>query len=311
MREWLLLVLSLPTENTTARMRAWRTLKVSGAAVLRDGVYLMPAGSVHRERLEAVAHDISESGGVVYLLALAETDQRFSELFDRTEEYRKLADEIAASHSLIQSIALDEAARQLKKLRKAFNQLGDIDFFPGEARRQVGELLTDVDRSLQARISPGEPTDQGGQIVRCRTSDYQGRLWATRQHLWVDRLASAWLIRRFIDPQARFLWFDTPAHCPPDALGFDFDGAIFTHANGRVTFEVLTTTFGLDGDPAIVRLGALVHCLDVGGVPIADAPGIKAVLTGLRATNTGDDSLLAQASRIFDSLYHHYRQEIS
>ena len=105
---------------------------------------------------------------------------------------------------------------------------------------------------------------------------YRGRLWATRRHIWVDRVACAWLIQRFIDPSARFLWLETPAECPADALGFDFDGATFTHVADRVSFEVLLASFGLDENRGLVRLGAMVHVLDVGG---AAAPPTSSTCT--------------------------------
>lgn len=124
--------------------------------------------------------------------------------------------------------------------------------------------------------------------------------------MWVDRIASAWLIHRHIDPRATFLWLADPGACPSDALGFDFDGATFTHVGPRVTFEVLRASFGLESDPALVRLGALVHYLDAGGIPVAEAAGLGAILTGLKAAATDDDALLAQAGPILDHLYRAY-----
>jgi len=142
-----------------------------------------------------------------------------------------------------------------------------------------------------------------------------GSRWITRSRPKIDRIACPWLIRRFIDPQAKFLWLDDPQQCPPQALGFDFDGAAFTHVGTlpeRVSFEVLAASFGLESDPALARIAAIVHCLDVGGVPVAEAAGIEAVLGGLRAdpANSGDDDqLLAAASRVFDGLYTNYSKE--
>jgi hypothetical protein len=155
----------------------------------------------------------------------------------------------------------------------------------------------------------GEPRAGTAEIRRLATADFSGRTWATRKHLWVDRMASAWLIRRFIDRKAKFLWLDNPKKCPKSALGFDFDGAAFTHVGSRVSFEVLAASFGLDADPAITRIATIVHYLDVGGEAVAEAAGIEAVLTGLRSAASDDDKLLTEASRVFDGLYHACRKE--
>jgi hypothetical protein len=126
--------------------------------------------------------------------------------------------------------------------------------------------------------------------------------------LWVDRVASAWLIRRFIDPDAKFLWLAQPADCPKKALGFDFDGATFTHVGDRVSFETLMASFGLEDDSALARLAAIVHHLDVGGEPVPEAVGFEAVMTGARERLEDDDALLAEMSNVLDSLYAHFRR---
>jgi hypothetical protein len=126
--------------------------------------------------------------------------------------------------------------------------------------------------------------------------------------LWVDRVASAWLICRFIDPQARFLWLADPADLPRGALGFDFDGAAFTHVGDRVTFETLMAAFGLEGDLALLRLATIVHHLDVGSEPVPEAAGFEAVMTGARERLADDDALLAEMSRVLDSLYTHFQR---
>jgi hypothetical protein len=135
---------------------------------------------------------------------------------------------------------------------------------------------------------------------------YQGRIWATRARPWADRLASAWLVKRCIDPQAKFLWLKSPKDCPKRAVGFDFDGAEFTHVGAKVTFEVLLASFGLNGDPALERIGTLIHFLDVGGVPVPEAAGLEALLHGARDALRDDDALLAEAGRLLDYLYAHY-----
>jgi hypothetical protein len=136
--------------------------------------------------------------------------------------------------------------------------------------------------------------------------EYQGRTWATRQRLWVDRVASAWLIRRFIDGQARFLWLESLGDCPVDALGFDFDGAAFSHVGDRVTFEVLAASFGLEAEPGMLGLGAMVHVLDIGGTAVPEAAGFEAVMTGAKRRGLSDDALLTEMSPVLDSLLEHF-----
>jgi hypothetical protein len=124
--------------------------------------------------------------------------------------------------------------------------------------------------------------------------------------LWIDRAASAWLIRRFIDPKAKFLWLKRVKDCPKSVVGFDFDGAEFTHVDSKVTFEVLLSSFNLEHDAGLARLGALVHHLDVGGIPIAEAPGFATIMAGARSLQQDDDALLKAMTPVLDSLYAGY-----
>ena len=302
MNFWIALISSLPTENATARMRTWRSLKASGAAVLRDGVYLMPERDACRATLDALAEDVRAAGGSALVLRLEEpADAKFVTLFDRGAEYGALLGDIATARDGLSPENAAAALKQARKLRKAYANLGAIDFFPGEARKQAEEALADLEQRAARALSPDEPHPLNDAIVRRNGRDFQGRVWATRRRPGVDRLASAWLVRRFIDPKASVLWLPHPADCPTDALGFDFDGATFTHVGARVTFEVLLASFGLE-TPPLQRLGALVHFLDVGGVQPPEAAGIESALAGLRDTTHNDDQLLAFASPLFDGL---------
>jgi hypothetical protein len=299
---FLALFLTLPTRQSAGRMRVWRALRALGCATLRDGVYLLPDSEQHLASLIQIADDVRSVQGTADIFQLAGRDGiqdgQLMGHFDRTEDYARLLAAIAAADM--------GDAKALRGLRREFSALSAIDFFPGEARRQAQAALAELEAAAM-----GEPRTVSGKILRLEAADFQGRTWATRRQLWVDRMASAWLIRRFIDRQACFLWLDDPKNCPNGALGFDFDGATFTHVDGRVTFEVLAASFGLDTDAAIARIGAIVHCLDVGGVPVAEAAGIEAVLAGARATAPDDDSLLAEASAVFDKLYKNFQQENS
>jgi hypothetical protein len=308
---WLTLILSMPTENATARMRAWRALKSSGAAVLRDGVYLLPSSDRTRETLNAIAHAVQESSGTAYLADTAFPDDdsaRLTALFDRSADYAELMKSIEPIQAALSPDTAMDALKQLRKFRKVYAQLSDIDFFPGEARRQADAALLELEEGANRALSPDEPHAVDGAIVRLLVDDYQGRTWATRARPWVDRLASAWLIRRHIDEDARILWLASPAECPESALGFDFDGARFSHAGAKVTFENLVTAFGLQSK-GMDRLGAIVHFLDVGGVQPPEAAGVEQVLAGLRATIADDDQLLTLASGVFDGLLASFEEE--
>lgn len=301
--KWILLVLSMPTENASTRMRVWRALKSLGAAVLRDGVYLLPDGEETTYGLSAVAEDVTTNGGSAYLLNLPTADYPFEALFDRTAEYGKIAAEVTDLITRLDAEKLNEQTREARKLRKAFAATVSIDFFPGEAQRQTASLLEHLAERLAAFDAQGEPSAHSGTISGRNVDDYQRRLWATRKRPWVDRLASAWLIRRHIDPHARFLWLASPTDCPADALGFDFDGATFSHVGERVTFETLLASFGLEHDAALMRMARIVHYLDVGGLPAPEATGLETLLAGMRAAIDDDDTLLDAACTSLDFFY--------
>lgn len=312
---WLGLVMSLPTRNSTARMRLWRALKSLGCGVLRDGVYLLPHNPEAERLFCALEKEIADAGGAAQALHVFSRNgvqhARFSALFDRGSDYASLIGEIAKSKKPLPKANAAALQKLAKRLRREFEAISAIDFFPGPARAQAEAALAELEAGIQAIIAPDEPHAAAGAIRRLDCGKFKGRLWATRQHLWVDRLASAWLIRRFIDPEARFTWLKNPKDCPRKALGFDFDGATFTHVGARVTFEVLLASFGMETDAALARIGALVHYLDVGGIPVPEAAGLEAVLRGARQRCQDDDALLAEAAQLFESIYTAYSEEKS
>lgn len=309
--DWLVLVLTLPTENATARMRFWRALKAKGCAVLRDGVYLLPGCDEHEGALQELAAGIIESGGVAYLLRTQSTDAaqdaEFRARFDRGDDYAEFVRSLSETRKTLSTQSATELARLLRRLRKDYDAIRAIDYFPSDAATRAELAWEDFVSLVENVLSPGEPHSADRPIPLLNPADYQGRTWATRRRLWVDRVASAWLIRRFIDPGARFLWLESPEACPSTALGFDFDGAAFTHIGERVTFEVLTASFGLDADRALKRLSDIVHGLDIGGTIAPEAAGFEAILAGARQRADDDDGLLDEMSAVLDSLYAHFR----
>jgi hypothetical protein len=310
---WLLLINSVSGDNKTARMRIWRALKASGAAALRDGVYMLPNSNSARAVFTEQAEEVVAAGGTAHVVGVDTPDdgqrREFVRLFDRNAEYAELFAWADALKARMARLDEAEARREVGALRRDVAALTAIDFFsPGAARGQVERVLADAEAALNARFSPDEPHAANGIIPKRELARYRGRTWATRQHLWIDRVASAWLIRRFIDPKAKFLWLKKAKDCPKSAVGFDFDGAEFTHVGARVTFEVLAASFGLDADRAITRLGALIHYLDVGGIPIPEAAGFAAIMTGARAQQPDDDKLLKSMSAVLDTLYAGYAE---
>lgn len=307
---WILLVVALPTSSATARMRIWRALKALGCGALRDGVYLLPDAEALRRQLAGLADETIREGGTAWLLQADPTDaadeQRYRDLFDRGQEYAAFIGLLAEAGKSIPASTPQEVNRQLRKLRRDYDALRAIDYFPGEASTRGEQAWREFSALADKVLSPDEPHAVDIPIPRLDPAAYRARAWATRKHLWVDRIASAWLIRRHIDRDARFVWLDTPDACPPDALGFDFDGAAFSHVGDKVTFEVLLASFGLDRDPGLVRVGTLVHVLDVGNGFVAEAAGFEAMLAGLRQRARDDDDLLAQAAPILDGLYAHF-----
>lgn len=307
---WQLLVASQPTGNAALRMRVWRETKALGAAALRDGAYLLPP-QAKADVFDALVVQVQAASGHAEVLAVqpkAEQAGRWPLLFNRATEYGALYEQ---SEALARDMGRGEPAellRRLQSLEQAAQKVQSVDYFPGAARQQVQQALQALRQQVQRRLAPDEPRAQrDARMAPLVASDYRGKTWATRRRLWIDRVACVWLIRRFIDPQARFLWIAAPADKPKRAIGFDFDGAQFTHRGGLVTFEVLLRQFSLDGDAALARLGAIVHTLDVGGLPVAEAAGVEALLAGLRTLHADDDGFAESACGAFDAWHAAFR----
>ncbi len=303
---WSTLIMTLPTQPNAVRLRIWRTLKALGCAALRDGAYLLP--QAHADLLAPIAAEVREHGGTAMLLTLSATDdaqrQEIEALFDRTEAFMQWRDTATALQAELAQVTETEARRRLRSIADALQALHRTDYYPGAAAAQADADLARLRQALDACFSRGEPTALPAHgIARLHAAQFQNQRWATRARPWVDRLACAWLIGRFIDPGARFVWLADPSSPPSDVLGFDFDGARFTHVGALVTFEVLIVSFGLEADPRLQRLARAVHYLDAGGMPVPEAAGLEAVLAGLREVHADDDALTQAAAQVFDALY--------
>jgi hypothetical protein len=306
--KWIALVTTLPTSPSAVRVRLWRALKGSGCGALRDGVYLLPDRAECVRLFEGLAQEVRQADGEATLLGFdardAEQRQQFEALFDRSAEYRDLEQDLRRQSRELRRAAEVPGRRALRLLGQRLAALRRIDFFSDERTAAIAVALEDLRIECEARWSPGEPAARAqGSIEQLDPADYQGRTWATRRRPWVDRLASAWLVRRFIDPSARFVWLKPAAKPPKDSVGFDFDGATFSHVEGKVTFEVIAASFGLDEDAALRAIGSVVHYIDIGGAASDEAAGLETMMRGLQAQHDDDDSLLEGALPVFDAMY--------
>lgn len=304
---WSLLLVTLPTQPNAVRLRIWRALKSLGCVALRDGAYVLPASEA--AALEALAVEVRDNGGNASVMGLSPKDtaqeQEILAQFDRAEAYATWAESVKLAFAVYQTLSETEARKRLRTLGDALQEIRRTDYYPrpGPAGQGDESLLALLRQTFDARFSKGEPTPTEAAITQLDAAKFQGKRWATRARPWVDRLASAWLIQRFIDNKAKFIWLGDPAKAPKSALGFDYDGARFTHIGQRVTFEVLMASFGLEADTRLQQIGKVVHYLDVGGIPAEQAAGLEAVLGGLREVHANDDTLIHATGSVFDALY--------
>ena len=302
---WLVTVTQLPTEDPAGRMRMLRTLESLGAAVMREGVYLLPDTQDNRHALERLAQYVAQNAGVASVLRVAAADaaqqSQLKRYFDRSARYDELTKNIL---SLRVGFGVSDAsaiARVLHKQRRDFEAIAALDFFPNEARERTGQALVQAEAEVRTLLFPAQAGAAGH-----GAEPLQRRTWATRRPLWADRLACAWLIRRFIDSEAKLVWLDKDAACPDGALGFGFEGARFANKEARITFEQMLGDFGLAGHAALDRIGGIVHFLEVRGTPVPEAAGVQTLLQGAVRRSTSDDELLREAEKTFDLLYEAY-----
>jgi hypothetical protein len=302
---WLVTVAQLPTEDPAARMRMLRTLESLGAAVMREGVYVLPDSADKRHALERLARYVAQNAGIASVLRVeasgAAQDEQFKRLFDRSARYDALTKTI---ESLRVGFGVSDAsalARVLHKQRRELESIAALDFFPTAARGRAEQALAEADAAVKQLLFPAQAS--GTPAIG---EPMQGRAWATRRPLWADRLACAWLIRRFIDPEAKLQWLDKGADCAPGVIAYAFEGARFANSEARVTFEQMLAAFGLGSNSALARIGGIVHFLEVRGTPVPEAAGVQTLLQGASRRAASDDELRREAEKTFDLLYDAY-----
>ena len=310
-RRWLMLVHQLPASPSNLRVRTWRRLQALGAVALKQSVYVLPDSAEAREDFEWLRVEIEGSGGEarVFLADAVDpaADAELVEEFRRSRQsaYADLAAElqrVKRSPAAKRRGAAPAGGRDhLTRHRQRLAAIEKIDFFGAAGRDRVLALLAAADGPS---AGPAPPKTSGGAAAA-----YTDRLWVTRPLPGVDRMGSAWLIRRFIDRGARFDFCADVHTAPAGSVSFDMFGGTFTHRGQHCTFETLCAQFGVD-DPAVARLARLVHDIDLKdnqfGSP--EAPTLAAAIEGLQMACADDHALLEQGIGLFEALFRSFSQ---
>jgi hypothetical protein len=318
-RRWLLFVHQLPSHPSNLRVTTWRRLQQIGAIPLKQAVYALPDTPDAREDFEWLKTEVKAAGGEASVFAADNvdtwSDDALVEEFRRARQdlYQELAQDVEQSLKRAASARRPKGTRApaLRRLLDIFRErlvaAEKIDFFGSAGRDRVLTML----RQLEERIggtgrpsAPSAPGDHSG-----RTSSFQGRLWITRPRPGVDRMASAWLIRHFIDRQAQFGFAADRESVPSHGVAFDMFGVEFSHQGEGCTFETLCSVFGIAG-PALSRIAAIVHDLDLkdGRFGAPECSTVDAMIEGLQLAYQNDEALLEHGMTMFDSLYRSFEQ---
>ena len=308
MTSWLVLIVRLPPHPSSLRVRAWRKLKALGAVALKNSVYLLPSTPEHYEQCQWLSQEAQRSGGEATLLQVERIENLPSDevvrLFRtaRDQDYRRLGERYRRLLRVLDRRGPGRSpARQeeeLARLAKELDRLRQIDFFDAPGSQEVERLREAVEGRLRL-AAPSTATGREGAPLAA----FRGRRWVTRPRPHVDRVASAWLIKRFLDPEAEFL-FATPEEFPEDAIPFDAVGAEFGHQGDDCTFETLLTRGGLR-DRRLSHLAEIVHEADLRDDKFhrQEARGIDLVIRGLLLALKDDHEALAHGLTLFDGLY--------
>jgi hypothetical protein len=316
-QSWLLLIHQLPPQPAYFRVKIWRRLQAMGAVSVKGAVYALPWGDQTQEDFRWLVQEIISGGGEAALcearLIDGLSDQQARALFDaaRDADYAAIAKEAG---TLVDEIAAQpekraETQRQFARLRRQLTQVVGIDFFGANGRQAAEAALT----ALEARLARPELNGPAevSMIDEEELRGLHGRTWVTREGVHVDRIASAWLIRRFIDPEASFKFVPNEGYAPqPGELRFDMFEAEFTHEGDRCTFEVLVERAGLD-DPAVRTIGEIVHDIDLKEARSGceETAGIAGLIEGIVLAHRGDEQRRARGAAVLDDLYQYLRSK--
>jgi hypothetical protein len=315
-----LLIHQLPPRPTNLRVRIWRQLHKLGAVAIKNSVYVLPAGEKTYEDFQWLKQQIESASGEAVVLQAASvggtTDAEIIEAFRkaRDEEFSVIAGELEGlartirGHGRGESLSAGRVASYEAELNRLHAELEHIignDFFHAPGRQaaldayQGGARLMRTSRTVSSKASRS-----GIKKGSFDLTEYQGRRWVTRRNLHIDRLASAWLIRQFIDKRPRF-YFVADGETIEGAIPFDMYSAVFTHHGEDCTFETMLKQFGLNNNRALNEMGQIVHDIDLKDDKFhrLEAAGLNTIISGLSQTLRDDRKLMRQTSIIFDSVY--------
>ncbi|HEX4440921.1 MAG TPA: chromate resistance protein ChrB domain-containing protein [Thermoanaerobaculia bacterium] len=296
---WLLLVHSVPADPLYLRAKVRRLLSRAGAIALKKAVYALPPSGPSRQAMELVANEAAAGGGHGYVAECTFVDPRTDDLLVESSRSARRADydELARGLRDLQANASPET---VARAREQFDAIRRIDFFDAPGRRRVESLLSRLERASGA--------DCRETRAPVGLSELVGRVWATRRGVQIDRIASAWLIRRFIDPDAEFRFIDPDEERRPDELRFDMAGGDFTHEGDGCTFETLVRTLG-SPDDALRQVAEIVHDIDLkdGKFGRGDAQGVQQIVLGIVLYSSDDEERLSRGLALFDDLYASFR----
>ena len=299
---WLLLIHQLPAKPASLRVKVWRRVLRIGAVGLRGSVYVLPHDEHTLEDFQWLAKEIGAAGGEASVCAATflhgTTNGDLAGLFRaaRDADYAALSEDLrtlARAHKT-KTVPPEEIGR----VRQRLAEIIAIDFFAAPKRETAEQLLAGL----------AGPRDRAKARGGGRAGSYRGRTWVTRTGIQVDRMASAWLIRRFIDPIAMFRWVVASSYVHvPNELRFDMAEGEFTHEGEDCTFETLIRRFDLGGH-ALTAISEIIHDIDLKDDRFArpEAAGLAHVLSGISTASADDDQRLARASAVFDDLHRYF-----
>ena len=313
---WLLLIHQLPPSPAYLRVKTMRQLQKIGAVAVKNSVYVLPSGDEALESFSWIAREIAAGGGESSLCESSfvggSSNEAIEALFNRSrgKDYQVLTEEIGdALKQVGKARHLDDDRRSfgqaaLARFRRRQSEIARLDFFAAPDAEKTTSALAVLERRL--RTPAVEPRDAAEPPPSVR-----GGVWVTRKGVHVDRIASAWLIKRFIDPKAKLKLVPPKGYVPRQGeLRFDMFEAEYTHEGDRCTFEVLARRFGV-ADPAVAAIGEVVHDIDLrdGKFGRLETPGIERLITGVALTMADDPARIALGAKLFDALYEAWRRK--